>query len=299
MNRPRRAALLATSTLALSAATLGAVSSPALADGYDPGNPAYSSYNAAQYDRPVPLVDDSVGSLAISALDVDSLVSVHDVYDGSLRPAEVVYRKARIVNDLAYPVTVHYAGGGDTGSIADYLFEWLSGWSDVTLRPGEASPVFELQLGMPADAPNASQSTSGTYWWEWTVRRLAQPVAADDSASTPFATEVRVDVLANDRMDDETALPDGARVTAVQGLTGQGAWTIGPDGTSVVFAPAAGFSGTATAVYTVEVPGIGTAQAVVTVTVGPPGLSVHTGGAASSGSPGLLGQLAEWLGMPR
>ncbi|MCL2464483.1 MAG: Ig-like domain-containing protein, partial [Micrococcales bacterium] len=228
----------------------------------------------------------------------------HYLPAGALHPAQALYQKAQIVNDQEYPVAVHYAGGGDSGSIADYLFEWLSGWQDVTLLPGEATPVFQLQLGMPAAAPNGSQGTSGRYWWQWTLHRVAQPVAEDDSSSTAYQTPITIADLANDHLDDGSALPPGTEITAVVGLTGHGTWTIGRDHTSVVFTPAAGFSGKATARYTIAVPGSGTATAIITVTVGaPPGFAVHTGGSApapatASAPGGPLALLRHWLGAP-
>ncbi|HVT32239.1 MAG TPA: Ig-like domain-containing protein [Rhodanobacteraceae bacterium] len=88
------------------------------------------------------------------------------------------------------------------------------------------------------------------------------PVAADDAATTAFATPVSIDVLANDRDPDGDALSI-ANVTA----PANGSATV--SGTSIVYTPAAGFSGTDRFTYTVGDGRGGTASAAVSVTVLP------------------------------
>lgn len=91
------------------------------------------------------------------------------------------------------------------------------------------------------------------------------PVAQDDSASTPSATPVSVNVLSND------SDPDGDTLTVTTvGTPANGTATIGSNG-SVTYTSAAGFSGTDTFTYTVSDGKGGTATARVTITVGAAG----------------------------
>jgi hypothetical protein len=88
------------------------------------------------------------------------------------------------------------------------------------------------------------------------------PVAADDAATTAFATPVSIDVLANDRD------PDGDTLTIASiGAPANG--TAAMSGASIVYTPAAGFSGTDRFTYTISDGRGGTASAAVSVTVLP------------------------------
>ncbi len=101
-----------------------------------------------------------------------------------------------------------------------------------------------------------------------------QPVANDDSASTPYQTAIAVPVLANDTDVDGDALT----VVSV-GAASHGTVTIGPGG-SVTYTPAAGYSGPDTFAYTAgDGPGA-TDTATVSVTIGaapPPPSPFHVG----------------------
>ncbi|MBT0993303.1 tandem-95 repeat protein [Cellulomonas sp. DKR-3] len=97
-----------------------------------------------------------------------------------------------------------------------------------------------------------------------TVTLDAAPVAADDTATTPSATAVVVDVL-----DDDTD-PDGddLRVTSVGTPSHGAASVVTVDGrTQVRYTPATGFVGDATVTYTVSDDRGGSDTATLTVTV--------------------------------
>jgi CshA-type fibril repeat protein len=104
-----------------------------------------------------------------------------------------------------------------------------------------------------------------------------KPVAVDDSARTPSATPVTIDVLANDSAGADHAPLDPATVRLVDPVSGelvttvtipgQGTWSVNQDGT-VTFAPVAGFAGEATAVdYEVRDTNGTPARATITVVV--------------------------------
>jgi hypothetical protein len=98
------------------------------------------------------------------------------------------------------------------------------------------------------------------------------PVANADSASTASGTPVTIAVLAN----DTDANGDPLSVSAVTpGVATNG--TVINNGTSVTYTPNAGFSGTAGFSYTVADGRGGSANGIVTVTVGPaPTITVTT-----------------------
>jgi large repetitive protein len=87
------------------------------------------------------------------------------------------------------------------------------------------------------------------------------PAASDDIATTPYRTDVPIDVLANDTDPNN----DPLTVSAVDSPTAHGTATI--SGNKVVYSPAAGFSGTDTFNYTISDGNGGTATAKITVTV--------------------------------
>lgn len=90
----------------------------------------------------------------------------------------------------------------------------------------------------------------------------ADPVAADDTATTPMDAAITIDVLANDTPSD------AANALAVTSATtpSSGSVVVNADDT-ITYTPDAGFSGTDTFDYTVSEDGAGTATATVTVTV--------------------------------
>ena len=91
------------------------------------------------------------------------------------------------------------------------------------------------------------------------------PVAVDDSATTPFETPVSINVVSNDTDAESTT-------TCISGIAtqpGNGAVAISANGTDIVYTPEAGFSGTDTFVYTACDDDGATDTATVTVTVDP------------------------------
>jgi hypothetical protein len=183
---------------------------------------------------------------------------------GGISPDYVCRQEASFHNDLPHPVTIHYMGYTDDGTIADYISgtlcdmahcgnEWVDG---ITLQPGESTGPFTMLVGMPWYIGNESMSTTGTYTFMW--RLESSLAAADDSATTAPGVPVTIDALANDTLA-------GGPYTVTLGATSGGAWVVNGDNT-VTFTPAAGFTGAATAEYTVS-DGADSATATITVTV--------------------------------
>jgi CshA-type fibril repeat protein len=107
------------------------------------------------------------------------------------------------------------------------------------------------------------------------------PTAADDAATTPFATPVTVPALGNDAAGDPSAplVPASVVFTSADAtdggttlvVDGEGTWTVDPATGAIRFAPDAGFSGAATPVqYRVSDTNGTPVAAMVRVTVGAP-----------------------------
>jgi uncharacterized repeat protein (TIGR01451 family) len=105
--------------------------------------------------------------------------------------------------------------------------------------------------------PDASDNAATT-----ATRVDAPPVAKPDAATTTAGTPVTVPVLANDTD------PDGD-VLSVSAVTTPGHGTATCTKTACTYTPAAGFQGTDTFQYTVFDGVLGTAKAIVTITVNP------------------------------
>ncbi len=86
------------------------------------------------------------------------------------------------------------------------------------------------------------------------------PQAVADNATTPFGRPVTIDVLANDRD------PDGNALT-IASVTQPAGGSVAIRGTTLVFTPAPGFSGTARFTYTIDDGDGGSSSASVTVSV--------------------------------
>ena len=134
-----------------------------------------------------------------------------------------------------------------------------------------------------------------------TVAPPGTVTAAPDSASTPSATPVSINVRANDSTTAGNLL---APVIENPPAANEGTASVNPDGT-ITFTPAPGFTGVATFTYRVcndANPSVcSTAQVDVNVTAAPP-----AGGQSISAVPTLdvwallgLGSLLGWLGMRR
>jgi hypothetical protein len=90
------------------------------------------------------------------------------------------------------------------------------------------------------------------------------PVATDDSATTPEDTATSIAVLANDTDPDGDTLS----ITTI-GAAAHGSAAVDPSGTSIVYTPAAGYSGPDTFSYTASDGAGGSDTADVSVTVTP------------------------------
>ena len=103
----------------------------------------------------------------------------------------------------------------------------------------------------------------------------AAPSPQDDGATTPAATPITLDLLANDADPDGDTLAIGA-----VGGAGHGTTVLNPDGT-VTYTPDAGFDGTDTFTYVVRDPDGAEAEASVEIVV-----EAATGGEPGEGEPG-------------
>ena len=113
----------------------------------------------------------------------------------------------------------------------------------------------------------------------------AAPSPQDDGATTPAATPITLDLLANDADPDGDTLAIGA-----VGGAGHGTTVLNPDGT-VTYTPDAGFDGTDTFTYVVRDPDGAEAEASVEIVVeaatgGEPGEGEPGGGDPGEGEPG-------------
>ncbi|HEX5121880.1 MAG TPA: Ig-like domain-containing protein [Rhodanobacteraceae bacterium] len=115
------------------------------------------------------------------------------------------------------------------------------------------------------------------------------PVAANDAATTPFATPVTIAVLAND------SDPDGNPLS-ISTVTAPAHGTATISGTSIVYTPAAGYSGPDTFNYTISDGRGGSATASVAVTVTPqpnrPPVAVNDTATTLVGQPVVIAVLA-------
>jgi hypothetical protein len=258
-----------------------------------PGH-VYDSWNADQYD---PCANDgSVYPITIDDSTADPLQTNQFGIPSAIIPANCFSQNAVITNNASAPVTLTYTGGFDNGTIADYIFEWVDGWNDITLNPGDSTPQFTFSVGMPWDVPNAGQGLAGKFWYEWGLKNSGStpipPVAVNDGSVDPkspnaivaqYQTPIEIDVVANDTAN-------GATLMSVAG--DGGAWAI--VGGKVRFAPKDGFSGLARATYTItNADGSSSAEIFVTVladggTIGAPGTGVGKTGDSFSAYPAII-----------
>ncbi len=106
----------------------------------------------------------------------------------NLGPGDCFYAEVWLTNTTDLPLRVTYAGAEDDGTIADFLFEWLSGapndaaaypWPETVLAPGESTTRFVLNVGMPMDVGNEAQGTAGNFWFRWQVSNAIEPRTPD------------------------------------------------------------------------------------------------------------------------
>jgi uncharacterized repeat protein (TIGR01451 family) len=205
---------------------------------------------------------DAVTTLQNGTVTVDPLVNDTPGTGATLDPSTVL---------LADPAT-----GDWTTSVT------ISGEGTWTVDPATGAVTFDPEPGFTGGATVTYQVTdsdgnTATSTVSVTVTPVT-PVAADDTATTPYSTAVTVPVLGNDTAGDASAplVPSSVRLVdpatgdpvTVLVVAGEGTWTVNPDGT-ITFTPAAGFEGTATPVtYQVADTNGTTTSATVTVTVG-------------------------------
>jgi hypothetical protein len=211
----------------------------------------YDSWNADQYD---PCNNDgSTLPFIVDNNTADPLQTVHFDVPNAIIPAVCYAQNATITNNSNVPVELTFKGGFDSGPLADYVFQWVTGWNDITLQPGGSTPQFTFHVGMPWDVPMEAQDLAGKFWYEWELKMSGStptpPAAVNDGSTdsaspdaitTPYQTPINIDVMANDTTN-------GASLANVAG--DNGAWSIVNN--QVHFVPANGFSGVARATYTI------------------------------------------------
>lgn len=206
--------------------------------------------------------------VAVSPLTGDTASQNADGTAGSIPTASLLFPAA------GQPAGAVITGGGRTLTVDGegvYVINPANGAVTFTPEPaffGVAQPVaytFTDSMG------NTAGSTITI-----TVTEVA-PTAAPDSANTPFATEVTVDVLDNDIAGPGGPIDAGATILTSPGATNggktlvtpEGTWTVNADGT-ITFVPADGYSGTTPGVtYQLTNEAGQTATSTVTVTVRP------------------------------
>ncbi len=132
----------------------------------------------------------------------------------------------------------------------------------ITLNATSASNATDGFYNITTTAANGSRSANNTV--TYVVSNPSSntgPVAANDSASVVAGNSVTINVLANDSDADG----DSLSITSVSGVNGSAVIS----GGSIVFTPAAGFSGTEVFNYSISDGNGGSDTASVTVTVSP------------------------------
>ena len=150
------------------------------------------------------------------------------------------------------PLTMSIAQQPSNGTVS------LSG-TNATYNPNDTfsgSDSFQYSVSDGSDSASATVTV--------TVGAAPQPpVAGNDAASTAYETAVTVNVLANDN-DPE----GGALSVQLRSQPSNGSATV--SGTSIIYTPANGFSGSDSFTYRVQDPdGMVSSDATVTVTVAP------------------------------
>ena len=179
-------------TLAL-IGTFSLVNSAQAADFPDP-SATYDKWNAAQYD-PCGSLDisgengeaassfggnigaDNIasGNISVGGLITDGTSESEGVH--SFDPAYcLTFSPVVLTNNASVPVEVSFWEFWDDGVAEPYYFEWMgdqngdNGWKGTTiLQPGQSTPEFAMTLGMPWDAPNGSESVTGSWWAKFKV----------------------------------------------------------------------------------------------------------------------------------
>jgi uncharacterized repeat protein (TIGR01451 family) len=220
-----------------------------------------------------------------SATDTDSIrpVAVNDSYTV---PYATAYTGNILTNDEGSALTVTSITGGSTCTSFACTVNTTHGsvyvQSDGTFRYAPNPGYYGSDSFTYYATDGFSQSTSSATVSLTVQAPLVPPLALNDSVSTNYGVPVVVPILANDaggmtssgsattlnpttvtfgRVDLDT-LTDGIQ-------TVQGTWTVNSANGSVTFAPAAGFSGTASIPYTVNDSASQTSNtALITVTVG-------------------------------
>ncbi|MGL4339041.1 MAG: Ig-like domain-containing protein [Rhodoglobus sp.] len=191
----------------------------------------------------------------------------------------------RLINpNTGLPVTTVIVAGQGTWSVDPTVGEVI--FSPVPGYSGTPVPL----------AYRVTRNSGDSFTATLSVTVLPAPVAAPDSAIVPFGVTAIIDVLANDTVRTGSAkavqLVDSAGQPAASvSLPGVGVFTLNLDGT-VAFAPASGYSGTATVPYRLTDDDGITSDSTITVTVGAAPVATPDTVSTTPGKPVVINPLA-------
>lgn len=180
--------------------------------------------------------------------------AISDIYSTPVDTTLTVTAPGILANDTnpsPNPMTAVLVAGPANGTLA------LNQDGSFTYSP---TPGFFGQVSFTYRANNGADSNVATV----TIMVNRPPVAANDTATTQPNTAVTVNVLAND------SDPENQPLTIIAVAQGANGGSVAISGMSVVYTPAAGFTGTESFTYTIsdgQTPIPGTATGTVTVTV--------------------------------
>lgn len=237
-------------------------------------------------------VSDSNGSLATAKLTVTVTPPPGANPDAAATNADISVDVDPLANDAAGnapidPTTVQLRDPADSVYKTSVS---IAGEGNYTVNPGSGVVTFDPAPAFRGTTTPLVYRVADTdaVYGSSTITIVVDPLvptALPDSAITPHATTVTLDVLANDATDpadtknqiDPTTVvlknpSDGKFKTSVT-IVGEGTYTVNPVTGAVTFVPLASFTGTTTALaYRVDV-GKKTISSTLSVTVTPPPLA--------------------------
>ncbi len=183
------------------------------------------AYDAWNRDRVVYGACTSFGSGSLDITDSEASSGELDfpMQINNLGPGDCFYAEVFIHNTTDLAVTVSFLGVSDDGTIAPFLFEWLSEspndsrsytWQKTVLQPGESSPSFTLNVGMPLEVGNEAQGTSGSFHYRWQVEEvvvaaLEAPVIASPLARSTIINDQRPIITGTGMTGNVVTVTDG------------------------------------------------------------------------------------------
>ncbi len=188
-------------------------------------------------------------------------------FDALKTPDQVTHTSCTMNFSQAFsdvPVCIAAIQTYDGGDTAGLRYKTLNS-SSITLFIEEEQSADD-EVNHTTEIVGALAFESGVIYAAGDGENIA-PVATDDTAETGEDTAVTIDVLANDTDADGDTL---SIASVTQGTNG----SVTEDGTSVIYTPNTGWSGSDSFTYTVTDGNGGTDTAAVTVTVNPSGSTI-------------------------